>query len=144
VLEVWVMGKPASTSELVRTVFSLEEREPEQFRELLAAQTRASERAARAAETNDAEGFIRGLADQLVALSALGEAAGAPIVTDAVQKLHERAMPRASLLPSGAGGGDVSLYAGLTPSDADFRDQATRLGLFLLDVQLGAAGVHTF
>jgi phosphomevalonate kinase len=144
VLEVWVMGKPASTAELVRQVFSLEERDPARFEKLFEAQVKASVRAAAAVELGDAQGFISALAAQHAALSALGDAAAAPIVTDAVRSLHERAMPRASLLPSGAGGGDVSLYAGLTPSDDDFRAHAAHLGLFLLDVRLGAQGVHAF
>jgi phosphomevalonate kinase len=63
-------------------------------------------------------------------------------VTPAVRTLHERAMPGATVIPSGAGGGDVSLYAGLAPSSAEFRRAADALGLFLLDVELGARGVH--
>lgn len=144
VLEVWVLGRPASTAELVRTVLSLEASEPARFAELLGAQTAASEAAAEAVKNGDAAGFVRAASAQHDALFALGEAAGAPIVTPAVQELHERAMPRASLLPSGAGGGDVSLYAGLAPSDTEFREHAARLGLFLLELRMGAEGVHTF
>lgn len=141
-LEVWVMGEPASTAELVRQVLSLETREPERFSRLLGAQSDAAILAENALRTGDAHGFVAALAAQHEALSALGDASGAPIVTPAVRTLHERAMPGATVIPSGAGGGDVSLYAGLAPSSAEFRRAADALGLFLLDVELGARGVH--
>jgi phosphomevalonate kinase len=141
-LEVWVMGEPASTAELVRQVLSLEARDPDRFARLLGAQTHAAVRAEAALLAGDARGLIGALAAQHEALSALGDASGAPIVTRAVRVLHERAMPGATVLPSGAGGGDVSLYAGLAPSSAEFRRAAEALGLFLLDIELGARGVH--
>ncbi len=141
-LEVWVMGAPASTSELVRQVLSLEEREPAHFAHLLGAQTTAALRGEAALRAKSARDFVAALAAQHEALSALGDASGAPIVTDAVRLLNERAMPGATVLPSGAGGGDVSLYAGLAPSNGEFRRAAQALGLFLLEVRLGARGVH--
>jgi phosphomevalonate kinase len=141
-LEVWVMGAPASTAELVRQVLSLEGRDPERFAELLGSQAAAAVRAEAALGASDARGLVEALALQHAALSALGDASGAPIVTPAVRFLHERAMPGATVLPSGAGGGDVSLYAGLSPSGPEFRRAAEDLGLFLLDVKLGARGVH--
>jgi phosphomevalonate kinase len=141
-LEVWVMGEPASTAELVRQVLSLEARDPELFSRLLGAQTAAAVRAETALRARDARGLVDALAAQHEALSALGDASGAPIVTPAVRSLHERAMPGATVLPSGAGGGDVSLYAGLAPSNAEFRKAAEELGLFLLEVELGARGAH--
>jgi phosphomevalonate kinase len=141
VVETWWSGEPATTSDLVRRVRELREREAETFETLMGAQADAARRAERALLAADASGFLAALHAQRAALTALGRAAGADIVTAAALRLAAAALP-AAVLPAGAGGGDVLLHVGLEPSGNDFRALALSLGHRLLPLALGARGVH--
>jgi phosphomevalonate kinase len=141
--EVWAAGEPASTQELVGRVQHLRQRDVNAYRTCLGAQIRASERAARSFEYGELEAFIDALADQRIALGRLGSAAGAPIVSPAVDELCERARAEgACVLPSGAGGGDIVLFVGLAQPSNALRARSVELGFHKLDVQLAARGVH--
>lgn len=139
-IEVWAMPEPASTSQFVKRVFALEQTEPRRFESLLAAQRDASEAALGAAEHASAYEFIRALDAQTNALRALGEQAQVPIVLPELDQLRPWLPAEAAWLPSGAGGGDVTLYVALEPSPASFRTRAAESGLTLLDLKLGAPG----
>jgi len=142
VLRVWASGEPASTSHFVATVFDLRRQEPELFARKLGAQAQASEAFAAAVTRGSATDLVRALALQHRALDELGQAAGATIVVDAVRQLHERAQTEGGcVLPSGAGGGDVSLYAGLTAPSPELLALARRLGQKPLDLDVGAPGL---
>src|SRR6186713_940548 len=142
VLGVWATGDPASTSQLVATVFDLKRKDPSTFALKMQAQTRACEAFAAAVTQGSATELLNALCAQQVALDRLGQAAGAPIVVDAVRQLHQAAQQEGGcVLPSGAGGGDVSLYAGLTPPSAEFLALARRLGQKPLDLGVGALGL---
>lgn len=139
-LEVWAAGKPASTAELLSRVRALD---AARYRALIAPQQLASERAVQALDAGDAAAFVSALAAQCNALGRLGDAAGAPIVTSEVQKLAElAARERAAVLPSGAGGGDVALFAGVAAPSPELSALARELGQRRLDLSLGAQGVH--
>ncbi len=140
-VEAWVMGHPASTREFVARVFALEADDPRAFTRLLDAQIAASVAAEEALLAGDAEGLLGALGGQHEALFELGQATATPIVTPEVRYLQARAMPSAVVLPSGAGGGDVSLHVGFAPSSDDFRAHAERRGLRLLPLTFGADGV---
>lgn len=142
VLSVWATGKPASTSHFVATVFDLARTAPATFARTLGVQARASEAFAEAVARGSAPDLLHALAQQHLALRELGQAAGLPIVVDAVRQLHERAQAEGGcVLPSGAGGGDVSLYAGLTAPSPELLALARRLGQKPLDLGLGAPGL---
>jgi phosphomevalonate kinase len=141
VIETWWSGHAAVTSDFVRRVRELGERDPETQLELLGVQRDASERAENALLRGDAPGFIAALHAQRAALGALGRVAGVPIVTPEATRLAAVAAP-ASVLPAGAGGGDVLLHVGLEASTAAFRALASELGHRLLPLSLGARGVH--
>jgi len=142
VLGVWATGDPASTSHFVATVFDLKRRDPATFAQKFGAQAEASEAFAAAVTRGSAADLVRALSAQHGALKELGEAAGAPIVVDAVRQLHERAQAEgACVLPSGAGGGDVSLYAGLAAPSPELLALARRLGQKPLDLGVGALGL---
>ncbi len=139
-IEVWAAGKPASTAELLGRVRALD---AARYRALITPQRHASEQAVEALDRNDAAAFVAALAVQCGALAQLGDAAGAPIVTTEVRRLAEHAFrERAAVLPSGAGGGDVALFAGLAPPSAALSALARELGQQRLDLSLGAPGVH--
>lgn len=140
VIETWTSGQPASTPALVGRVDALP---PAERKALLAPQADAAALAARAVDTGDAHAFVDALDRQHAALAALGAAAGAPIVTPAVAELRTLARREgATVLPSGAGGGDVALFVGRAPPSAALSARARALSHQALSLRLGARGVH--
>jgi phosphomevalonate kinase len=124
-------------------VHELKRRDAARYDALIERQAQASVGAVRALRDQDAYGFVDALRAQLDALDALGSAAAAGIVTPAVRQaaaLSER--EGAVVLPSGAGGGDIVLFAGLHPPSSELRQQARQLSLSPLPLRWGAAGVQ--
>jgi phosphomevalonate kinase len=141
--EVLFAGAPASTAELVAKVRAFKARAPHEYRGVLENLTLAAEDAERAFDDSSAEGVVRALRDQLRGLTELGELARVRIVTREVARLAERANEEdAVVLPAGAGGGDIAIYAGIQPPSerllaAFDAERHVRLGL-----SLGARGLH--
>ncbi len=142
-LEVYFSGESASTPALLARVDALAAAEPSLHASLLGAQAAAALDAEAAVLAGGAERFVRALAEQRRVLAELGERAGAGIVTSACRALSEVAeRDGGTALPSGAGGGDVLIFAGTRPSSPEFRALAARLGHECLSLSLGARGVH--
>jgi phosphomevalonate kinase len=141
VIETWWSGRAADTSELVRRVRELRERDAGAYDALLGAQGDAARRAERAVLNGDAAAYVGAMHAQRAALAALGRVAAVEIVTPAAERLAGAAAP-AAVLPAGAGGGDVLLYVGFEESPRAFRELAVTLGHRLLPLALGARGVH--
>ena len=139
-LEVYAMPESASTSAFVARVLALADEEPTTFEATFGAQVAASHQAADALRKEDAVGFLRGLRAQHDALRELGQHAKLPIVQPSVERLHRSLPSDACFLPSGAGGGDVSLYVGLDRSPNRFREEALAQGMHRLTLGLDAAG----
>ena len=141
--EVLFAGAPASTAELVAKVRAFKARAPHEYRGVLENLTLAAEDAERAFDEGSPEGIVRALRDQLRGLSELGELARVRIVTREVARLAEHANDEdAVVLPAGAGGGDIAIYAGIRPPSerllaAFDAERHVRLGL-----SLGARGLH--
>lgn len=144
VWETWAMHEPASTSEFVARVFGLETSEPRSFLRALGRQRDAAESAVTATQAGDTAGFVAALRAQLDALDALGELAGVSIVLPSVRELHDSLSPDACFLPSGAGGGDVTIHVGPTATSASFRARAHALGLTRVELGFDAPGVTLF
>lgn len=139
VIEVWSCPEAASTRSMLEAVGALAGREPGLHRRCLDA---AGAAAADALAAADAVAFNAAVGAQWEALAALGDAAGAPIVTAAVRALDAAARDLGARFgPSGAGGGDVAFYAGGQPSPARFRARAEQAGLCLVEMRVGAHGV---
>jgi phosphomevalonate kinase len=138
VVEVFASPVSAVTRDLLARVRSLAAREPARHRACLdAAGTGA--RAAVAARTVDA--LVRAVSAQTDALAALGQAAGAPIVTTEVSSLRALAAAEGgTFAPSGAGGGDIAMFVGGGPSSASFRGAAEARGLARIELAVGAEG----
>lgn len=141
--EVWSMENPATTADFVREVLALEQRAPDDFALLFGAQVGASHAAADALRIADSEQFVAALRAQRDALRALGDTAGVPIVLAPVVELGAHLPRSACFLPSGAGGGDVTLYVGTEPSPAEFRRRASEHGLEFVDLNVDAPGVFS-
>ena len=129
----------ASTSEFVAKVLALADEDAPMFEATFGAQVAASHQAADALLMEDGLGFLQGLRAQHDALFELGERAHLPIVLPSVRQLHQALPEDACFLPSGAGGGDVSLFVGLEGSPASFRNKLRDQGIRPLSLGLDAA-----
>lgn len=141
VFEVWACPEPASTAQFVRRVFSAEETHPIAFASALAAQTESSEACLAAARQANPAALIQALREQHDALLELGSLSETPIVLPKIHRLHSSLSEQACLLPSGAGGGDISLYVGLHGSSASFHDSAKSAMMRKISLGLDAPGL---
>ncbi len=143
-LELWACGQSASTPELLAAVRELRRRSSDQHRTLLGAQADAAAAAARSVLEGSADQLVGALSKQHECLRRLGEAARVPIVTQEMRELHQQARHAgAVVLPGGAGGGDVALYAGPAPPTESLLRRLRQLGYLRLDdTNLSAPGVH--
>lgn len=139
--EVWGSPNSASTSDFVSRIFSFQKRDPKSFDALFTTLHAASDRAAIATRQGDPREFVAALRVQGDTLERLGKRAKVPIVLPEISTLARFVDQDSSFLPSGAGGGDVNLYVGPTPSSASFREKAAQLGLFSIALSIGAEGV---
>ena len=141
--DVWACSASASTAAFLALIAEFARRDPTLHRARIGAQAEAARAALSAAQSDDAPGFVSAIARQVVTLTALGEAAGASIVTAELGELGQLAARLGSaFLPAGAGGGDVAYWVGLTPPPAEFAARARELGLSRVALRLGARGVH--
>jgi phosphomevalonate kinase len=140
VLEVFACPTAASTGGLVEKVRNLREKDAGTYRRLLES---ASNGARNAASARNADDFVSALAVQTDALTTLGRHAGAAIVIDEVAELRSLAESEgATFGPSGAGGGDIALWAGLAPPSDVFCARAATHRLEPLGLTIGARGLH--
>jgi phosphomevalonate kinase len=139
VVEVFASPVAAVTRDLLARVRSLATLSPARHRACLdaaAAGTRA------AVEARSIATFVLAVSAQTDALAALGEAAGAPIVTEEVAALRAPAVAEGgTFAPSGAGGGDIAMFVGRAPSSAAFRHAAAARGLTRIEAAVGAPGL---
>lgn len=139
-LALFASPTSAPTRDLLARVRALRERDPEAHDALLDGARRGAEDACTAIT---AAAWLRALDAQIDALAELGRLSGAPIVDADVHALrHVAADDGAVLGPSGAGGGDVALFAGPVEPSAAFVAEAARRDLERLDVRFGASGVE--
>lgn len=140
VLTVFASRFSASTSELVAKVRALRAAEPSTYARLLGASAEAAEEAA---STRSAAAFVDAVRRQHRALGELGDRAGAAIRTPELARLALRAEAEgAAFGPSGAGGGDVCFHAGLAAPSRELLAAAEAEGLFLVELSVGARGLH--
>lgn len=140
---VWT-GRPARTSALVAKVKRLEVDAPDRYRGAMGVLRGAAAELLDAIESADAERAVRAADSHGRAMGALGDAAGAPIVTAELERVAELARScGGGAKPSGAGGGDVALafFCGADASER-FREACSRAELTLLSLVLGADGVR--
>jgi phosphomevalonate kinase len=140
-VEAWACPQSGSTPSLLGQVKRLRQAQPEAYAAATAGALRGARQVADALEAGDLERCFEGLRAQQASMRALGQAAGAPILTPAVLALGDDAAAEGAVFAqAGAGGGDVSLYFGRGPSSPPWRERAVAFGLRLLDLTLGAKG----
>ncbi|MCC6214134.1 MAG: hypothetical protein IT376_04655 [Polyangiaceae bacterium] len=142
-VEVWASSRSVATSGMLRAVEALSASDPTTFERRMGAQRAAAERAAAAVDAADRDALLAALAEQGTALAALGDAAGVPIVDELGRFLSSAAAAQGgAFLPSGAGGGDVSIHVAPGPSTPALRRLAEAGGLSRLPLAIGAPGVE--
>jgi phosphomevalonate kinase len=144
-LEIWASPSAANTSHYIRQVSDWGSREPKAFAALFERLTRAAARAVDACTTADPSGFLEALDEQALGLLSLGEHSQTAIFLPELVPLAQRARAEgACFLPAGAGGGDISLFAGLTGPTPELKQALQAAGLSRLNLSFGAPGVHWF
>jgi phosphomevalonate kinase len=139
VLEVWWSGTPARTSSLLGQVRALAARDAGAYRDRMAALVAASESAA---DFRDSASFLGASRAFAAALGALGEAAAAPIVPPGFSALGAAAAEEGgAFFGSGAGGGDVAVFLGISPSSPRFRAKAAEHAIVPLTLAIDFSGV---
>lgn len=140
VFEVWASDQAASTADFVRRVFEREKAPG--FATAFARQFAASRLAVDAMRIGDSRHFVAALRTQFTALWELGTLCEVDIVLPKIESLHASLDMHACFLPSGAGGGDITLYIGHEPSSAGFRQQAEGSHLRRVELSFGAPGLR--
>jgi phosphomevalonate kinase len=136
-------GTSARTSDLRGRVDALRERDARAHAARMAALAEAAHAAERAVTAADGPAFVAAIAAAGPALAALGAAADAPIVPEAFAALGAAARADgAAFVPSGAGGGDVGVFVGMTDPSASFLREAARAAMRKLSLDIDFRGVH--
>lgn len=141
--EVWACSAAASTAAFLARIAEFAARDATTHAARIRAQADAAEAALEATERDDGAAFVRAIAGQVAALTALGESAAVSIVTPELAELAQLAASAgAAFLPAGAGGGDVAYWVGASAPPPLFAQRARALGLSQVRLALGARGVH--
>jgi len=137
-----VSGEPASTRQLVGQVKAFGARDPERYRSSVAELERAATAALKSTRNGDARALVHALEAQGAEFERLGALAGANIVTDGARELRALAQrENACIMPAGAGGGDIVLFAGTAPMSETLKNEAKRLAHDVLALEWGAPGL---
>jgi len=137
-------GRSASTTELVARIQVFAQRAPEEHRAQMRELGGLADELASAYALQRAKEIVRLTSAYGIAMERLGEASGAPIVTE----IHARvaALARESGgagKPSGAGGGDLAMAVFADLADRDrFCKKALAAGIPLVDLRCSAPGVE--
>ena len=128
---------------MIGAVEALAESQPAEHEHLTSELCTIAEAATEALTEGDSEGFLQSLDAQRALLADLGVAAQVPIITREVRALASRAAETKSVvIPAGAGGGDVVLYAGFSAPSKALRELAERMEHRPLGAGLHAQGVY--
>jgi phosphomevalonate kinase len=142
VLAAYFTGHSARTSDLLARVRAARERSPHGVARMAGALFSAAVAAAGAMRRGASE-FVQCAQTYGALLSELGALADAPIVPDACAELAKiAATQHAAFLPSGAGGGDVAVWLGVSDPSEHFAAQAERLGFSSLALRIDLGGVR--
>lgn len=142
-LRVFASRTAASTREMLVGVRQLKADNPRRYQATVARLTEAAESAAGALRQPGTGRLVDALAAQVEGFLELGEAAQLAIVTESGHKLW-RAAERAGgvFAPAGAGGGDVSFWAGQRPMPEPLVQLAASLGWTALELSAEAEGAQ--
>ncbi|MGB3049492.1 MAG: hypothetical protein WBB42_00750 [Polyangiales bacterium] len=140
---IWT-GQAARTSELVRQVKELRRNDSNRYQACMELLVGLSDRFASAFEVGNARSVVAEAAAYCAAMKTLGNAAGAPILEERLERVAELAATfSGSAKPCGAGGGDVAIAFFVELAAANSFELACKdEGLHPIDVSWGASGVQ--
>jgi phosphomevalonate kinase len=143
-IEVIWSGEPARTSDLVAKVRALSAENPSRYEAVAGPLRDAAEALLEAVVAGDVRSAVHAAGRHGDAMRALGDAAGAPIVTPELASIAAMAQAHGGAAkPSGAGGGDVALaFFADEKAAEEFRARCLSAGLTPLPLQIGAEGVR--
>ncbi len=142
-IEIWVAPNSCSTRDMLHKLHDFRRNHTQCYSGRILEQSEAAERAVNAAKLKDAGALVSALTAQRFALEALGHDASLDIVTRELSALADMAAKEsAAILPAGAGGGDIAIFAGLRPPSAELRRLMISHEHVAIGVTLGARGVH--
>lgn len=139
-------GYATSTANLVSRVFNLRDKKPQVYAQHLQNLTEVAKAGCLACTQNDATQLLQLANAYHQGMQALGEAAGADIISAVHKNLFEfAAQHNATYKPSGAGGGDIGLLFSKATTNPDalaqaLREQSASQGFEALALKLGAPG----
>lgn len=135
---VWSTGRPSSTSDMVTALNKsrLAARIPLQ---------KLADAARRVAESTDADMFLAAMSEQSECLASLESHANLPVFGAEIDELRRAVAERdATLMPAGAGGGDVYVLWQPSARAAGENELLSGFGLTLLQISLEPQGVHVW
>jgi phosphomevalonate kinase len=143
VLQVYFGGSSARTSSMRERIAAARIGRSHEVSPIAREMAETAARAADAIESADAPGFVRLARAYGSLLDSLGRAANAPVVLRAHAELAVEARREdAAFLPSGAGGGDVAVWLGLSAPSGAFSARARALALEPLAISVDVDGVR--
>lgn len=143
VLQVFAANQSARTTELRAKVDALRSRDAALFEKVMWPQFDAAARASAALSKGDVGRFLSALSDSAEALRVLGAAADAPIVLSGHEALFSAAVEEGgAFFPSGAGGGDISVFIGRRAPSGAFLSRAAQVNLLPLSLCIDPIGVR--
>jgi phosphomevalonate kinase len=142
-IEAWSAPHSQSTHRMLETLLEFRKAQPRLYARHIQDQATAALQALDALQSSNAIQFVSSLGAQKNALELLGSDAGMPIVTDDLKVLaNEAAKESAVVLPAGAGGGDVAIFAGPRRPSSELCQLMAQYRYVRLALTLGARGVH--
>lgn len=140
---VMACATSAKTAELRDMVAGLGTKDLAAYRSSMGELSEIAIDASRAVGEGNRERLLDAIRRTALALARLGDVASAPIVPPELRILSKLAVEEgAAFCVSGAGGGDVAIFAGSAPPSVAFLSRAKTLGLFPLDTSLDEKGVR--
>ena len=110
-------GQSASTTQLVKKVHQVRDHTPLLYEACIADLAEASDSAITAWKTGHRPNLMRCAQLSVAALTRLGQAANAELVTETHHALIRHVGDRGAVKPTGAGGGDLAWLIGRSPSE---------------------------
>lgn len=145
VMRVYFSGSSASTQAMLTRVGAFRAEHPTSYAQIIDALGQAASSAIDAIEARGrcAAKLVTACRATMVALTELGQRADAPIVTADVARADATlARETAVFFPAGAGGGDCSVYVGLTEPSAQFERELSERGMVPLPLSVDSFGVR--
>jgi phosphomevalonate kinase len=143
VVEAWVCPVSSSTSAMLGRVRSFKNSKKKQYRVITKEAIDGAALVHEGFVSNNAHQILQGTRSQANAMARLGDASGANILSTEMRQVDEIAKEEGAVFAqAGAGGGDVALYFGVSPSSERIHQQANQVGLHFLAVECGSEGLR--